>query len=245
MRIAALDDELSQAHVVKHVLSAAGHDCHVFTDARALMRELRRESYDLLVLDGSLPGAGGQAVIRWVRESVEDHLPILLLAEHENVSGIVDGLSGGVDDYVIKPIRRGELRARVTILLNRVYPPPQSGEIDAGIYQFDLVQRVLRIHGRPVDLTQKEYELALFLFRNIGRLLSRRHLLEAVWGRELEVASRTIDTHISRLRTKLALRPENGFRLAPVYSLGYRFERVTHAASQLAPAPTVAGLPEA
>ena len=75
-------------------------------------------------------------------------------------------------------------------------------------------------------MTDKEFELAAFLFRNLGRLLSRGHLLEAVWGRNPDLATRTVDTHISRVRSKLNLRPENGFRLTPTYNFGYRLERI-------------------
>jgi len=226
MRIAALDDELSQAQLVKHVLNGAGHDCHVFTDGRSLMRELRRESYDLLVLDWLMPEMSGLHVVKWVRESVEDRLPILFLADRADESSILEGMRCGADDYMVKPVRRAELRARVNALLSRTYPQPVSDQLVCGLYYFDMTQRQLRIDGKLIELTQKEYELGLFLFRNLGRLLSRRHLLEAVWGRDLEIPSRTIDTHISRLRSKLSLRPENGFRLTPVYSLGYRFETV-------------------
>ena len=227
MRIAALDDELSQAQLIRHVLTAAGHDCHVFTDGRSLMRELRRESYDLLVLDWLMPEMSGLHVVKWVRESLEDRLPILFLADRADENAILEGIRHGADDYMVKPVRRAELRARVNALLSRTYPQPASEYLLCEPYYFDLPQRQLRINDIPIELTQKEYELALFLFSNIGRLLSRRHLLEAVWGRDLEIPSRTIDTHVSRLRNKLALRPENGFRLTPVYSLGYRFERVT------------------
>ena len=76
------------------------------------------------------------------------------------------------------------------------------------------------------QMTDKEFELAAFLFRNLGRLLSRGHLLEAVWGRNPDLATRTVDTHISRVRSKLNLRPENGFRLTPTYNFGYRLERI-------------------
>ena len=82
------------------------------------------------------------------------------------------------------------------------------------------------LDGREVILTDKEFELAAFLFRNLGRLLSRGHLLEAVWGRNPDLATRTVDTHISRVRSKLNLRPENGFRLTPTYNFGYRLEKI-------------------
>ena len=93
-------------------------------------------------------------------------------------------------------------------------------------YQFDLARKVLSIDGAVVEMTDKEFELAAFLFRNLGRLLSRGHLLEAVWGRNPDLATRTVDTHISRVRSKLNLRPENGFRLTPTYNFGYRLEKI-------------------
>jgi DNA-binding response OmpR family regulator len=84
----------------------------------------------------------------------------------------------------------------------------------------------LTMNGTQVDLTQKEFDLALLFFRNLGRPLSRAYILEAVWARDIEIPSRTMDTHVSRIRTKLQLRPDNGFRLAPVYSYGYRLEQI-------------------
>jgi DNA-binding response OmpR family regulator len=82
------------------------------------------------------------------------------------------------------------------------------------------------VNGQSVELTQKEFDLALLFFRNIGRPLSRAYIREAVWASDAEIASRTMDTHVSRVRSKLLLRPENGFRLAPVYSYGYRLEQL-------------------
>ena len=91
---------------------------------------------------------------------------------------------------------------------------------------FDVARSGIELAGKAIDVRNKEFDLALFLFRNVGRLLSRRHLTEAVWGIEGEVHSRSLDTHISRLRTKLRLHPANGFRLYAVYSVGYRLEVV-------------------
>ena len=98
--------------------------------------------------------------------------------------------------------------------------------LDMPPYRFDTSAKVLLVDGVPVALTEKEFELAVFLFRNLGRTLSRGHLLEAVWGSALLAVSRTVDTHISRIRRKLGLRPEVGFRLSAAYGNGYRLERV-------------------
>jgi DNA-binding response OmpR family regulator len=129
---------------------------------------------------------------------------------------------------MIKPIRSGELVARVNALLRRAYPAQTAEEyLQFGPYKFEL--RAGRLHHNEnfVEMTQKEFDLALLLFKNLGRPLSRAYILEAVWSRDIDVPSRTMDTHISRVRSKLALRPENGYRLAPVYSYGYRLEQAS------------------
>jgi DNA-binding response OmpR family regulator len=99
-------------------------------------------------------------------------------------------------------------------------------EIRFGNYVFESRSGRLTMAGTHIQVTQKEFELALLFFRNLGRPLSRAYILEAVWASEVEIPSRTMDTHVSRVRSKLQLRPENGFRLAPVYSYGYRLEQI-------------------
>ncbi|MNT36273.1 Sensory transduction protein regX3 [compost metagenome] len=157
--------------------------------------------------------------------------PILFVTSRTAESDIVDGLTVGADDYMLKPIRAGELIARVRSLLRRAYPEAaQEVElIRRGNYIVDTHARTITVGGEPALLSPREYELALFLFRNTGRLLAREVMEQAVWGRAMGAGSRTLDTHISRLRLKLALRPENGVRLTSVYSHGYRFEEASAA----------------
>ena len=111
--------------------------------------------------------------------------------------------------------------------MRRAYPHQNAAEqLRFGRYAFETDSAQLRFDGTPIALTQKEFTLALLFFRNLGRPLSRATILEAVWSRAVEIPSRSMDTHVSRVRNKLQLRPENGFRLAPVYSYGYRLEQV-------------------
>jgi DNA-binding response OmpR family regulator len=139
---------------------------------------------------------------------------------------LVEGLNAGADDFMVKPARAGELEARVNALLRRSYPAQHEAELIFGPYHFYPPSRLLKVRGVQVELKNREYELALFLFQNLGRLLSREHLHEAVWGLGVEALSRSLDTHISRLRTKLDLRPANGFLLLAIYGLGYRLETI-------------------
>lgn len=224
MRIAALDDEPCQLDLIRHTMEDIGHECHGFTEGKVLLRELRQQSYDLLILDWSLPDVQGPRVVRWIREDLNSRIPILFVTNHREERDMVEGLSAGADDFMVKPIRVAELQARVRALLRRSYPALHGADLVFGDYQFSVSARTLRIRGRPVELSYREYDLAFFLFQNIGRLLSREHLREVIWGEASETPSRTLDTHISRLRLKLELAPANGFLLSAVYRLGYRLE---------------------
>ncbi|MDB5764305.1 MAG: ompR1 [Herminiimonas sp.] len=228
MRIAVLDDDRSQAELVCQVLTSAGHICHSFESGKEMLNQLRRESYDMLIIHWQVPDVSGAEVLRWARERLPPNLPVLFMTSRSGEDDIVAGLAAGADDYMIKPIRRGELVARVQALLRRAYPTQNAAEqIQFGQYVFEARTGRLTMKGSPVELTQKEFDLALLFFRNIGRPLSRAYILEAVWARDVEVPSRTMDTHVSRVRSKLQLRPEHGFRLAPVYSYGYRLEQMS------------------
>jgi DNA-binding response OmpR family regulator len=228
MRIAVLDDDRSQSDLVCQVLTSAGHSCHAFSSGKEILNQLRRESYDMLIIHWQVPDISGAEVLRWARERLPSNLPVLFMTSRSGEDDIVAGLSAGADDYMIKPIRRGELVARVQALLRRAYPTQNAVEqIQFGQYVFEVRTGRLTMKGNPVELTQKEFDLALLFFRNIGRPLSRAYILEAVWARDVEVPSRTMDTHVSRVRSKLQLRPEHGYRLAPVYSYGYRLEQIT------------------
>jgi len=228
MRIAVLDDDRNQTDLVCQVLGGAGHACHPFQSGRDLLNQLRRESFDMLILDWQVPDLSGAEVLSWAREKLPANLPVLFMTSRSGEDDIIAGLAAGADDYMIKPIRRGELQARVQALLRRAYPSQNAVEqIQFGNFIFETRTSRLTVSGAPVDVTQKEFDLALLFFRNLGRPLSRAYILEAVWDRDVEIPSRTMDTHVSRVRSKLQLRPENGFRLAPVYSYGYRLEQIS------------------
>ena len=228
MRIAVLDDDRSQSDLVCQVLTTAGHACHAFESGKDMLNQLRRESYDMLIIHWQIPNLSGAEVIRWARDRLPANLPVLFMTSRSSEDDIIAGLAAGADDYMIKPIRRGELVARVQALLRRAYPTQNAVEqIRFGQYMFEPRTGRLTMDSKLIELTQKEFDLALLFFRNIGRPLSRAYILEAVWARDVEIPSRTMDTHVSRVRTKLQLRPQYGFKLAPVYSYGYRLEQIS------------------
>ena len=226
MRIAVLDDGPDQRRLINQTMVALGHECHTFTAGKVLLHSLRRQTFDLLILDWNLPDMTGPEVVKSIRVDLKSRLPILFVTDRRDEDDMIEGLNAGADDFMARPIRAGELEARVNALFRRSYPARHEPELVFGPYHFYPPSRVLKVHGKEVELKNREYELALFLFQNIGRLLSREHLHEAVWGLGIEALSRSLDTHVSRLRTKLDLRPSNGFLLLAIYGLGYRLETI-------------------
>ncbi len=226
MRIAILEDEPEQAGLLKACLDSAGHDCHWFSAGKALTLAAGRESFDLFVLDWQVPDLSGEEVLRWVRQHVAAPVPVMFVTSRVSETDIVAALEQGADDYMKKPVGKSELLARVQALLRRAYPQQHAEALEVLQFRFDLRANTVAVAGKVIEVTQKEFDLALFLFQNIGRLLSRGHLQEAVWGRTVDIPSRTMDTHVSRIRTKLHLRPESGFKLTPVYNYGYRLEQI-------------------
>lgn len=226
MRIAVLDTEPDQLQLIHQTMASLGHECHSYGDGKALLHALRRETFDLLILDWQLPDMKGPDVIRTIRQDHKSRMPILLVAGRRDDTAMVEGLNVGADDFMAKPLRANEFAARVNALLRRSYPARSEPELVFGPYHFFPPSRTIKVRGMVVELKNREYELALFLFQNLGRLLSREHLHEAVWGLGIEALSRSLDTHVSRLRTKLELRSSNGFLLLAVYGLGYRLETI-------------------
>ncbi|AWL05312.1 response regulator transcription factor [Massilia oculi] len=227
MKIAVLEQDRPQADLICQVLSAAGHSCQSYDSAKELLGQLRKDSADMLVMDWNVPDMEGGEVLRRAKEKLASTAPTMFLVGNNAEDDIIAGVTAGADDYLVKPLRRGELVARVSALLRRAYPSQNSAEqLQFGPYTFETRPGRLLKDGSVIDVTQKEFSLALLFFRNIGRPLSRAYIHESVWVRENDVPSRTMDTHVSRVRNKLHLRPENGFRLVPVYSYGYRLEKL-------------------
>jgi DNA-binding response OmpR family regulator len=227
MRIAVLDNDRSQADLICQVLTSAGHTCQTYDSGKDMLANLRKDSFDMLILDWQVADLPGAEVLRRAKEKMSATTPMMFITNTSAEDDIVAGITAGADDYMIKPLRRGELVARVQALLRRAYPAQNGAEqLQFGPYIFETRPGRLLRDGALIDVTHKEFYLALLFFRNIGRPLSRAYIHEAVWIRETAIPSRTMDTHVSRVRNKLQLRPENGFRLVPVYSYGYRLEKL-------------------
>ena len=225
MRIAVLEDNLIQIELYKLWLSTAQHQFQIYTMVADLLAALKTEKFDLLLIDMSLPDGSGDKVLTWVRENLGWSLSIIVVTARDAESDAVSALRLGADDYVVKPPKYFELIARIEALGRRNRSARQQ-VLKLGVYEIHQENRQILAAGKPVELTQKEYEVACYLFQNPGRLLSRVHLLEVIWGLQAEIDTRTVDTHISRLRRKLHIYPENGWEIISIYGYGYRIEMV-------------------
>lgn len=226
MRIAVVDDDYEIACFVRDAMREFGHSCEVFLNGAKLLAALRRDTYDLLLLDWHLPDISGFELLQRIRSDQSDTTGVIMLTNRSDKDAITQALRSGADDYIIKPEAGSVIAARVEAVNRR---SQQGKEYDRylnfGDYRFDHLAKVIFIAGEPVAVNSKEFSLALLLFENIHRPLSRSYILETVWHADPNLPTRTLDMHISRIRTKLGLRPENGFRIAAIAGYGYRMER--------------------
>lgn len=184
------------------------------------------DSFDLLLLDWLMPELSGIEVLQMVRESGGRDLPIIMLTCRSADTDIVEGLNSGADDFVVKPVCPEVLVARVNSLLRRLQPieDHDNASFVAGIYTFHPASTSVTFHDKTAVLTNREFSLAKLFFTNPHRAFSRHYLIERLWGKSPDMETRTLDTHVARIRTKLDLRRSNGVKLATLYGYGYRLE---------------------
>ena len=228
MRIVILEDDRDQADLLVAWLEEAGHQCDIFADGNAFIRAYKRDSYDLALLDWMVPNLSGLDVLKHLKEHLDPVVPVVFITQRDAEEDIVQALEAGADDYMTKPVRHMETMARVNAIARRMgFGDNNTSEhYDFPPFKIDTRLRHVTLNDAVIDMTQKEYELTLFLFKNLGRVISRGHLLEMVWGTSSQLNTRTVDTHVSRLRTKLEFDKHDDWQLTSVYRHGYRLENV-------------------
>jgi DNA-binding response OmpR family regulator len=243
MRIALLEDEQEQAQHVQLIVTEGGHTCDSFPSGQSFLGAVLHRSYDLLILDWQIPDMTGIDVLKSIRAQINWAIPVIFLTQRDSEADIVCALDAGADDYLAKPARAAELIARINALVRRSNPDSEKEILKHGPFEINTQQRSVFLHGKELTLTDKDYDLTLFLFQNQGRLLTREVLLERVWGLTQDINTRTVDTHMSRLRRRLGLNPENGFRIKTIYQRGYRLEAMN--TQSLEQTPEVIGVDQA
>lgn len=230
MKIAFLEDDDNFAKTVIDWINEAGHEVRRFSTGRECLRGMGDIHYDLCLFDWMTPDMTGPEVMANLK--LKGKLPpVIFLTGRDAEEDIVAVIQAGADDYIVKPSSRPVLIARLHAVARRCAANvrPEARQ-EFGCITIDFVARRFTLNDEIVKLTEKETELALYLFTRIGELLPRSHLIQVVWGTSPDIDTRTVDVHISHLRSKLGLSPENGWRLTSIYRQGYRLERVEDAA---------------
>ena len=225
MHIGVLEDDPVQRELLLSLLEDAQHVVRGFALAAELQQGLQQATVDLVLVDWVLPDGTGADVIQWIRRTLGWQMPVIVVTAQEDEATTVAALQSGADDYIVKPPKPMELLARIDAAARRSRPQGLS-VLRVGDYEIDIQRQHMSISGRALTLTQKEFDLAVVLLQSPGKILSRDHLLDKVWGHSADVDTRTVDTHVSRLRRKLQLDGSLGWKLAPVDGFGYRFDRV-------------------
>jgi DNA-binding response OmpR family regulator len=222
-RILVVEDSPDIADLIVHYLQRAGYTTDHLSAGGAVVRHVRSQTPDLIVLDLMLPELDGLQVCQALRHDASTAaIPIIMVTARADESDRVRGLELGADDYVSKPFSPKELVARVTALLRRVHRPPAAHKrLRYGSITIDFDRHVVRLGDREIKLTAKEFLLLQYLIEHRGRVLSRDLLLTDVWGYQYTGGTRTVDVHVRRLREKL---PVLATALTTIKQFGYRLE---------------------
>ncbi len=221
-RVLIVDDEPEMVRGLADNLRFEGYETVSATNGREGLELAMREGPDLILLDVMMPQMSGWDVLRALRQKGLDVPVIMLTARGEEVDRVL-GLELGADDYVTKPFSLRELLARVRAVLRRPGPRQRSETVAFGDVRIHLRGRQAFKGGREVRLTRKEFDLLRYMVEHRGEVLTRERLLDEVWGYEHFPTTRTVDTHILRLRQKFETDPERPVHILTAHGQGYRF----------------------
>jgi two-component system, OmpR family, response regulator RegX3 len=226
MNIVFLEDDRSFASEIVAFLQLAGHQVEHFAAGRECLRAMNQNQYDMALLDWEVPDMSGVEVLESLKLK-GNFPPVIFLTGRDAEEDVIAIIESGADDYIVKPANPKVLIARINALHRRVNAnAAERAIVNYGSLTVDFSKRKFEIGGDAVKLTEKEIDLALYFFSQVGVLLSRAHLTKVVWGTTPDIDTRTLDVHVSHLRSKLKLLPQYGWRLISVYHQGYRLERL-------------------
>ena len=203
-KILVVEDEVDIATLVSFNLQRVGYAVDMVHDGREGLEKILKEQPDLVVLDLMLPGMDGFSILKEMqRDSRANTIPVLMLTAKSQIDDRIRGLESGVDDYLTKPFSPRELILRVQAILKRNKATPGSVIFSFGPFRFDKNNLLFYLNEEPLQLTSTEFKLLLYLCQRAGQPQDRNNLLKVIWGYNDDVHSRTLDTHMKRLRQKL------------------------------------------
>jgi DNA-binding response OmpR family regulator len=223
--IFVVEDDEDICRLVRHHLHSAGYAVMSFPTGSLVINEGLRSRPSLFVLDVMLPGINGFDLCRQIRQTESlSKVPIIFLSARVGESDRIKGLELGGDDYVIKPFSPRELVARVRTVLRRREEPAESQALKLGALEIDPASMTIRVQGRTVPTTAREFRLLEYLATHRSRVFTRDQLLDAVWKETVAVTPRSVDVYMRRLREKIESDASNPQYLKTVRGIGYRFE---------------------
>lgn len=226
MDLVYLEDNEVQAETVIEELSKAKINVLHYVKVNDLIADLPNLQFSMMLLDWVLPDGNADKIIKMVRNSIGWSVPVIVASIRGEEETIVKALSQGADDYIIKPVRIGELVARIEAHKRRanLEMPPES--IKLGNYELFPQQQTITYRSKPISLSVLEFNLVNFMFQNAGKLVTRPTLLRYVWKISTDVETRTVDATVARLRKKCQFSDESGLLLQTVHGFGYRLSEV-------------------
>lgn len=225
--IAIIEDDEITGELLSMWIREMGHNPVWFANGKDLLKALRKRQFSLFLVDWGLPDIDGIDLVRRLLAHDQVQSPIMFCSARGTETDIVEALKVGADDFIVKPPRRDEFAARISAMLRRAYPEEvETGSLNVGRYLIDMTLRQFQVDGAPIDLQNREYAVALMLFQNLNGVVSRARITQTLWGNEPIETSRSLDTHVSRIRRKLGIAAERGLVLQSVYGFGYRLQVV-------------------
>ncbi len=223
--VGILEDELPQAEMLQRWLAEEGYKAFHSTTGEDFVRQVAQQSPDILVLDWQLPDCEGINILSRVRDQLNFTGPVIFATAKDSEDDIVAALKLGADDYLVKPLRKNELSARLDSIWRRA-GGKKTQQLTLGPIEIAIDQHRVYVNGEEVNLTATEFRLAVCVLQNEGNLLSREFLLKEVWGVGADLDTRTVDMHMSRVRRLLKIGPEMGYCIKTIYRHGYRLEKL-------------------
>ncbi len=220
MKILLIEDDIETAKFVVSSLKQLGHNIAHYVDGKMGLLAALSESFDVLLVDRRLPSLDGLSIARRIR-AAKINAPLIFLTTMDGVDDRVDGLDAGADDYLVKPVSMSELRARIDAVMRRYHNKETPVEhIFIGDLKIDLVRRIVRRKGEDIHLQPQEFKLLEYMARNVNQVTTKSMLLEHVWGLNFDPKTNIIESHMSRLRSKIDV-PDKNSMIKTVRGSGY------------------------
>jgi DNA-binding response OmpR family regulator len=232
MRIAFFTFRNVLFNEVSQAFEKNGISCARFTDERSMFRFLQHNATALIILDATQSHLPALAAIKWRTCRFRADLPVMMIGRSWNCPAVIEALDSGIDEIAVETASIDEIVARTRRLIVRHRRSQLIDRLTVDGYTIDRTARTAKFRDRCVSLTARELSLAWLLFMNPGKLMSREQLAAAVWGKGADLAGRSLEQHIYKLRSKLALDDQSGLQLQTIYGLGYLFIAKSHSASE-------------